>query len=188
MHRRITLPSLVLVLGTMVSGCSIVAPQYSASMENVQTLKDVGDVTAKVGKFVSSPDQANANPISLRGSSLASPYENSYAVYLAEAIKQELSLAGRLKPDTNIEISGALLKNDIDASGFSTATGDIEARFVVKKGEAVRYSRVKTIHHQWESSLAGAIAIPRAQQEYPRLVQKLLAALYADRDFLDALK
>lgn len=175
-------------LSYIESGCSIMAPQYSASIENVQKLKDGGNIAAKVGKFDSSTDQTNANPISLRGMSLLSPYENSYAVYLVEAIKQELALAGKMNLGTDIEISGVLLKNDIDASGFSTATGNIEARFVVKKGEAILYSQVKTIHSEWESSLAGMVAIPRAQQEYPQLVQRLLAALYDDQAFLRALK
>jgi hypothetical protein len=178
----------MVLLGTALGGCSMMAPQYSASIENVQKLKDAGIASARVGKFDSSPDRANANPISLRGSSLQSPYESSYAAYLAEAIKQELSLAGKLAAGTDIEISGALLKNDIDASGFSTATGDIEARFVVKKGEAVRYDQLKTIHYDWDSSFAGAVAIPRAQQEYPRMVQRLLAELYNDQNFIQALK
>ena len=186
--RRIALLSLVILFGIITSGCSIVAPQYSASMENVQMLKDAGNVSAKVGKFDSIPDPANANPISLRAPHMNSPYENSYAAYLAEAIKQELSLAGKLKPDTDIEISGALLKNNINISSFSIGKGDIQARFIVKKGEAVRYDQIKTIHNEWESSFIGNIAIPRAQQQYPNLVQKLLATLYADHDFVEALK
>ena len=169
-------------------GCSLMAPQYSASLENVQKLKDAGDYTAKVGEFGSKQDPANANPISLRGSSLSSPYEGSYASYLAEAIKQELALAGKLSSGAHVEVSGVLLKNDIHAAGFSMAYGDIEARFVVKKGGQVRYDQVKSIHYEWESSFAGSIAIPRAQQEYPGLVQKLLATLYVDLSFLQALK
>lgn len=157
-------------------------------MDNVQLLKDAGNVYAKVGKFDSIPGSGNSNSISLRASHMTSPYEDSYAAYLTEAIKQELSLAGKLKPDTDFEISGALLKNDINISGFSIGTGDIQARFVLKKGELVRYDQIKTIHSEWDSSFAGAVAIPRGQQQYPNLVQKLLASLYADRDFLAALK
>jgi hypothetical protein len=85
-------------------------------------------------------------------------------------------------------VSGALQKNDINAAGFGTATGDIAARFVVKRGGEVRYDQVKSIHDEWDSSFAGAVAIPRAQQRYPVMVQKLLAALYADPDFVQALK
>jgi len=186
--RRTVLLSLVLLLAAATSGCSMMAPQYSASIDNVQKLKDGGVMASKVGKFDSSPDKANANPISLRGSSLVSPYDNSYAAYIVEAIKQELSLAGKLNSGADIEISGVLLKNDIDASGLGTASGDIAAKFIVKKSGIERYNQTKTIHHEWDSSILGAVAIPRAQQMYPQLVQKLLTALYTDQDFLQALK
>lgn len=186
--RRFAQMSLVILFGAIASGCSTTAPQYSASMDNIQMLKEAGNVSAKVGKFDSIPGPGNASSISLRGSHMNSPYENSYTAYLAEAIKQELSLAGKLKPDTDVEISGTLRKNDIDISGFSLGTGDIEARFMVKKDGQMRYDQIKTIHNQWESSFVGAVAIPRGQQQYPNLVQKLLATLYADQDFLEALK
>ncbi len=185
--RRIVLLTLVIISGIILSGCGMVAPKYSASMDNVQMLKDAGNISAKVGKFDSIRGKGNANPISIRTHPMTSPYDNSYAAYLTEAIKQELSLAGKLKPDTDIEISGSLLKNDIDAA-ISMGTGDIQARFIVKKSGQVRYDQTKTVHHEWESSFLGAVAIPRAQQQYLNLVQKLLAALYADQDFLQALK
>lgn len=186
--KRPVMMAILILFGIIGSGCSLMAPKYTASIDNVQRLKDAGDFAAKVGKFDSSSDKSNANPISLRGSSLSSPYEDSYAVYLVEAIKQELILAGKLKPDTDVEISGLLLKNDMDTSGFIIATGDVEARFVVKKGEIERYNQIKTIHQEWESSFLGSVAIPRAQEQYPRLVQRLLEVLYADNDFLQALK
>ena len=184
--RRLSLLSCIFVVAVASSGCSIVAPHYSASMENVQKLKDSGTLGAKAGSF-SGQDVSNANSISLRAASLTSPY-GSYANYLAEAVKQELQLAGKLNAGTDIEVSGILLKNDIDVSGFTTGYGNIEARFVVKSGEKVRYDRIKSAHAEWESSFAGAVAIPRGRDEYPRLVQQLLGTLYADQSFIEALK
>lgn len=171
----------------LVTGCSTTAPQYSSSLDNVATLKNQGG-PAKVGTFQSSPAKENANPISLRGSSMQSPYQNSYASYLAEALKQELSLAGRYSGDAANEISGTLLKNDIDATGFSTGTGVIEARIVVKNGDTMKYDKVHAATHQWNSSFAGNIAIPNAIAAYPALVNRLLAAIYADPEFKAALK
>jgi hypothetical protein len=186
MNRLATI--LLIISATIFSaGCSMMAPQYTASLDNVQSLKNAGDFTASLGEFTSSKDKENANPISIRGSSLNSPYQDSYAAYLAEAIKQELSLAQKLSQKANIELSGTLTKNDIDAA-MGTAHSDIEARFIVKKGGSVSYDQVKSVHHEWESSFVGAIAIPRAIQEYPVMVQKLLAALYADKAFINALK
>ena len=173
---------------TFSSGCSMLAPRYTASTANVQKIKDVDTQPVKVGTFESTPGKDNNNPISIRGSSLASPYDSSYAKYIAEALRQDLELAGKLAPDAKIEISGALRKNDINIPPAGSGTGDLEARFIVKRAGETKYDQVKTIHDVWESSFVGAIAIPRAQARYPVMVQKLLAELYADPAFIDALK
>lgn len=184
---RISPAMVLLATVALNSGCALQAPRYTASLENIQKLKDTNTQTVKVGAFTATPGKDNANPISLRGSSLASPYSGSYAEYLAAAIKEDLSLAGKLAPGAQIEVSGALQKNDIDV-GVGTGTGYLEARLVVTRSGAVRYDQVKSIHDEWESSFFAAVAIPRAQERYPVMMQKLLAALYEDPAFLDALK
>jgi hypothetical protein len=185
---RVVLLSVAFVAAALSTGCSLVAPRYSPSLENVQRLKDANVQSAKVGSFSATPGKANPKAISLRGSSLSSPYDGSYSRYLSESLKEELSLAGKLAPDAQVEVTGALQKNDINAAGFKTGTGDIEARFVVTRGGTVRYDQVKSIHDEWDSSFMGNVAIPRAQARYPVMVQKLLALLYADPEFLSALK
>ena len=187
MLRRYIVPA-ILTIATLVSGCSMMAPRYTASLENVQKLKDAAIQPTKVGNIDSTPGKGNANPISLRGSSLASPYEGSYAKYLAEAVKQELSLAGKLAPDAKIEVSGSLQQNDINIPAIGSGNGDLAARFVVTRNGETRYDQVKSLHDSWDSSLVGAIAIPRAQGRYPIMVQKLLAELYSDPAFVQALK
>jgi hypothetical protein len=186
--RRIITVCLALAVAMFGTGCSMMAPQYTASLDNVQALKDSGTYTAKVGSFESSKDKANANPISVRGSSMVSPYQGSYANYVAEAIKQELSLARKLSPDASVEILGTVLKNDVDASGITTGFAEIEARFIVRRSDQIRYDKVKSVRHEFPSSFAGAVAIPRAVQEYPVAIQKLLTSLYSDKAFIDALK
>jgi hypothetical protein len=187
MNRGYLLP-LCLATITLSSGCSMMAPRYTASIDNVQKIKDADTQPVKVGTFESTPGKGNANPISIRGSSLASPYDSSYAKYIAEALRQDLELAGRLAPDAKIEISGALQKNDVNIPAVGSGTGDLEARFIVKRAGEMKYDQVKTIHDVWESSFVGAVAIPRAQARYPVIVQKLLAELYADPAFIEALK
>jgi hypothetical protein len=180
--------AVVVSSAALASGCSLTAPRYTASLDNVQKLKDGVIAPTKVGAFKSDPGKGNPTAISIRGSSLASPYNNSYADYLAESLKQELSMAGKLAPDAQIEVSGALQKNDISIPPVGSGSGDISARFIVTRAGAVRYDQVKSIHDEWESSFVGAIAIPRAQEQYPILVQKLLATVYADPAFIQALK
>lgn len=188
MMRNVSFFSLAVLLTTLTSGCALVAPRYNASLDNVQKLKDSGMQPAKVGNFTSTPGKDNPNPISIRGSSLTSPYEGSYAKYLAQALQQDLSLAGKLAPDAQTEFSGALEKNDISVPPVGSASGDLAARFVITRSGQTRYDQVKTIHDEWDSSFVGAIAIPRAQERYPVMVQKLLSELFSDPAFLQAVK
>lgn len=186
--RRSSSPLLAIFAAVISSGCAIVAPTYSPSLENITTLKKSGEYSVKVADFTSINGPQNEKTISIRGSSMSSPKNESYASYLADALKTELDMAKKLSPSADTVISGELLRNDIDASGFSMGYGDIAARFIVKRGNQTRYEQVKSAHTEWESSFAGAIAIPTATQAYPMLVQKLIAELTNDKSFIEALK
>jgi len=181
---------IVLGLGVVAlsTGCSMMAPPYSASMENVQNLKNSGDSKVSVGQFSSIPGAGNNYPLSIRGSSMSSPYNNSYGAYVAAAIQQELTLANRYAQGGNLEVSGSLLKNDIEAAGFSVGYVTVEARFVVKRNGVPTYDSVKFVKREFPSSFAGAVAIPKAVQEYNVAVQKLLGLLYEDKAFSEAVK
>ncbi|MBC3930726.1 hypothetical protein [Undibacterium curvum] len=170
------------------TGCAMVAPSYNTSMDNVQSLKNNSQTQLKVTPFTSEKSSDNHNTISIRGSSLASPYDQSYSAYLTTALKQELQMANRLSNDAAIEVTGTLLKNDIDAAGFSTGYTTVSARFIVKKDGKESYNQVKTVKHEFSSSFMGSIAIPSAVQSYNVAVQKLLASLFADNSFNQATK
>lgn len=177
---------LVAVAALLLStGCAIKAPQYNATLDNVEQLKKAR-APVKLGSFTVGSGVGGS--IGLRGSPMESPVGSDYAAYLADALQKELKLSGKLDPNSKLEISGQLLKNDIAAAGIITNSGEIEARFVVKNDGIQRYDQIKRAELNWDSSLLGAIAIPRAQQQYPLIVQKLLALLWGDAKFHEALK
>jgi len=171
----------------LLSGCAIQAPTYTPSLDNSALVKNAPKSVA-VGAFTVTASTVGATSIGLRGSSLESPVGKDYAAYLAEALRKELVLAGKLDEKSKIEISGVLLKNDISAGGFATASGEIEARFIVKNDGQQRYDKVQRAYIGWESSFVGAIAIPKAQQQYTAMVQKLLSELFADAEFQKAIR
>lgn len=170
----------------LLAACSTVAPTYTASVENVEQLKALP--AAAVGEFKLAMTDSGATAIGLRSTTMTSPVGGNYAAYLAEALRAELSLAGKLDPKSPFEITGSLLKNDIDAGGFSANSGEIEARFVLKRNGQERYAAVKRAEARWESSFAAAIAIPKAQNQYPVLVQKLVTQLLTDPEFVKAMR
>lgn len=179
---------LPVLAAVVLSGCAMTAPNYSPSMDNVSKLNQMGNVKAKVGEFAAPVSKDTPAALSIRGTSLNSPVGGNYGAYLAEALRQELSLANKLEVGADTVLTGSLLKNELDASGFSVGTAKISARFVVTKGGVSVYDSVKTIDNQWESSFIGATAIPAAVTGYHGTVQKLLAALYADPAFAIAIK
>lgn len=171
----------------LVAACAQVAPSYQTSIPNVQILRDAGIRQVEVGDFVAGKT-SNNEAISLRGSPMSSPVNGKYTDYLAEAMRMELRAAMLYQEAAPIRIGGVLIKNDIDVSGLSEASGEIEVQVVVREGEKVRYDRVKYSKIKFESSFAGAVAIPAGIRSYPSLVQQFLADLFSDKDFISALK
>lgn len=185
--RLFRLPALLL-LTLLLHGCALQTPPYSPSANVLDRIRNGGTQPVALGAFTVKPGAQGANSISLRGNPMASSVGADYAAYLAEALRVELQLAGKLDPRSTLEIGGELQGTDIAAGGISTNAGFVEARFVVKSAGQVRYDAVKRADATWDSSFVGAIAIPKAQQQYPVLVQQLLAALWADERFVAALK
>lgn len=178
----------VLCAAAILQACAIPAGNFSPALDNVDALKRAAVRPSTVGVFTVRAGMEGATSIGLRGNPMSSPVGADYAAYLADAIKQELVLAGKWDPKSELSISGTLIRNDIAAGGFSTNSGEIEARFVVLRGNEQRYQATKRATASWESSFVGAVAIPKAQQQYPVLVQMLLAQLYADPEFIAALR
>ncbi len=177
------------VVVVLLSGCATTAPPYQPSMENVGTLQNHRPAQVKVGGFTAGKKEGEkVNQLTIRGGAFASPYGGSYVEYLREALREELRLAGLLNDKSEIEVSGALLRNEFDASGVTLGHATMEAELTVKKNGAVRYRKTKSMRHEWESAFAGMVAIPRAHQNYSITIQKLLASFYTDADFQKAIK
>ncbi|MEJ1358666.1 MAG: hypothetical protein RPU64_10135 [Candidatus Sedimenticola sp. (ex Thyasira tokunagai)] len=176
--------SIIAVL--FITGCSTVAPQYSSSIENIQQLKNSGSTQVAVENFEAGENKVNE--LSIRGGKFESPVDDSYAKYLQTAVEQELYDANRLNKEATIKVGGILLKNNIDASGFSVGTANMEAEFIVRDSSGILYRKIHSAKIEWPSSFMGNIAIPRAIKEYPRAAQILLSKLYTDPDFIKVTK
>lgn len=172
----------------LLTGCAGPAPNYAPSIDNVEVFKKSGATPVKTGSITVAPGLKTGNAIQLRANSMVSAVGSNYGDYIAAALRQELELAKLYNAQAPTEVSGTLLENDINAGGFSTSDGTIAVRFVVKRGDQVRFDKTKKITHQWESSFAGAVAIPLAVNNYPVMVQKLIGQLIADPDFVQAVR
>ena len=186
--RRVVLCAGIAVSAFLV-GCAGPAPNYAPSIDNVEAFKKIGNgATVKTGVIGVTPGMQGAKSISLRANTMVSPVGDHYGDYVAAALRQELELAKLYSPQSGIEITGNLIKNNIDAGGINTNTGQIDARFVVTAGGQVRFDKVKQIERKWEGAFAAAVAIPQAANNYPLMVQMLFASLVSDPDFVKAIR
>ncbi len=175
-----------LMIVGLTSGCTMNAVQYQPDFNLVNDMKDNELKKMNVGEI--SSDNQKVNKITIRASSMVSTFNNSYADYLAVALREQLQQADLYDATSTIVITGNLLVNEVNTSGFSVGIAEISAQFKVESSGKVVFDKTFSIVHEWESSFMAAIAVPNAQNNYPIAVQKLVAKLMSDSNFISAVQ
>lgn len=181
----LTLVVAIALVFSFISGCTMNSVRYQPDANITAVLKDEGALPLAVAHIVTL--DARLNSLSVRGSRMISPYDDSYGEYLTQALVDQLAPANLYRPASEIQLRGERLENNLSAIA-STGGAHITARFEILRNDKVVFNEVKSIEHHWESSLVGAIAIPAAQKNYPVAVKKLVLALMSDPDFLNAVR
>ncbi|HEY2344948.1 MAG TPA: hypothetical protein VGH80_03585 [Xanthomonadaceae bacterium] len=174
-------------LGLLLAGCVTVhATAYQPSIENTQALSSEGNSKIAVDAFNAANGVENRS-LSVRGSQLTGGgSDGTFATYVHDALQAELQTAGRYDQASQIRLSGTLTRNDLNGANMSVGTAQVGARFVVTRQNTKVYDKELVADHHWDSSFVGAIAIPAAMQNYTTTLQKLVAQLFADPDFVKA--
>ena len=164
--------SLIGLIGvSFLSACTIQVPPYSADIGNVSKLKQETVSPLSVGTIKS---EKKLNKISLRGSPLISSVGNSYGKYIENALLQELKLAKLWSGVAKKQVTGKVIDQDIDVTGFSEGSSFIKVNFIVSEENIILFEKEIMAEHTFDSSFMGAIAITNGQKSYVELVQKLL--------------
>jgi hypothetical protein len=178
----------VVTAAVLTSGCaSFSAPSYSPHYETIDRLKRLNLEKMSIGEVQPSEATAPVNKISLRGAMLVSP-SGTFANYLKNAIRSDLTEMGLYDPASATQVDATILRNDIDVSGFETGYGVMEARVAIAKHGVLAFERIYSVNTQFQSSFAGAVAVPKGQNEYPNLVRALLQKVYGDPSFIEAVR
>lgn len=175
----------ILLVAVLATGCTISGPRYTTNYAAVETLKGANLAPVKVGAVKSTDKKIES--LTIRGSSYKSPY-GSFTEYFRAALRDELDHASLLDDKSGTEIEGTLVRNELNGAGVSTGFAEIEAKLAVRREGSVVYERTKVAREEWPSSFIGGIAIPRAAQNYPLAIKKVLNEFYSDPEFIAALK
>ena len=178
----------VLVVCTLASGCAqLVVPNYSADFSAVDALKRAPLQKASVGTVQPVDPAAKVNRLSLRGAGLGTP-DGTFSAYLGRAITADLKDAALYDAQSPRHIDLVLLQNEIDVSGFSEGKGQIEVDLSLVNGSTTLLRKTYAATTRFDSSFAGAVAIPKGQSEYPNVVRSLLSTIYRDPAFIKAMQ
>lgn len=175
-----------LALAVLLGACTHAAPVYTASVASVDVTSKLQGAIA-VGKFTFAPGQeAQLNSVGARADTFTSPVNNSFADYIGDAATKDLKAAGKFDPASPRVLTGVLEKNYLSAAGMAVNDSDLIVRFRLAEGGQVLYEQPVEAKREWESSLLGAIAIPRALDNYIVTIQELMRKLFADPQFVAA--
>ncbi|MCW7540930.1 hypothetical protein OOT46_24215 [Aquabacterium sp. A7-Y] len=153
----------------------------------MDALKQAPIERLSVGPLQPRDPAAPVNRLSLRGANLVAG-QGSFAQYLEAALIQDLREISVYDPAAQTRIDGTILQNEINVADFSTGTGLMEVELRVTRAGQTRLKKVYRTETRFESSFAGAVAIPKGQSEYGYLVRTLLGTVYADPEFINAIK
>jgi len=175
---------IVLQIVFTLSACATTAPSYTPTLAASEALEELALRQMRTGEFASaSPD---VEILTIRGGTFSAPNGGSFADYLRKALQNELATAGLWDERSSTTVSGVLQENHLDASGFNIGVADLSAEFFVTVDSVEVYRNAHSIHHEWDSSFVGAVAIPRANENYVVAVRQLLLQLFTDPNFAQA--
>ena len=173
----------------LLGGCATQAPSYHSSIDNVQALQRLGPMKVSLGSIKSDEKSAGSlDRLSSRAMSIESPYPDGYAGYVREALRADLTAAGKLDPAAPRAINAVLTVNRLDTSGINVGEAEVAARFSLTESGRVLYQKEHAAKHEWESSFMGPVAVQNALNNYGVTVQKLIGRLFADPEFAAALR
>jgi len=174
-------------LAIFATGCAqLVAPPYSSDYEALDRLKKAPLRPATVAAVQPTDPKHAVNNLSLRGARLVSA-KGTFAKYLEDALVADLKELSAYDPAARTRIDATLLNNDIAIGNIATGTGLIEVELTVTRDGERRLRKKYVARTSFESSFAGAVAIPKGQSEYPALVRALLRDIYSDSEFVSAI-
>ena len=180
--------ALLVLLAALVTGCATLPlGEPQTSLDNLERIRRSLVAPLAVGTFTRSASVSAAADRShgVRSNKVVAP-RGSFAGYLGDTLRAELSGAGRYQADAPLVLRGELLETRLDGSSSSHGTASLAARFELLRDQTVLYRGDLRATDRWESGFLGVEAIPAAVNHYQDLDRRLVRELFSDPQFVEA--
>jgi hypothetical protein len=180
---------LLIVATTFVAGCATQGANYEPTATNTRLIERSFDARVGVGEFTKDASSALIeDPWEFRGATkIESPVGDGYDDFVAKAVQDELLLAMRYSDDSGVQITGEMLEHKMSTGSLSIGEGSVAFIFRVEKDGDVVHQTEKRVTHKWDSAFMGVTASINAYRGHLVMVEKLITALFSDRNFTDAI-
>jgi len=140
----------------LFAGCTMTGATYESQLYNVREIENSLRASLAVGEFTRSESEKVVDP------------------------------ARRLDSKSNLVLTGDLTEHLVDASSMSTGEGVVGMTFTLSDSGKVVYLKPVRIVHEWDSSFLGQTAANNAMRAHVEMIERLIASLFQDREFLGA--
>jgi hypothetical protein len=162
-------------------------PNRIGSIGALRQLTGTGLPPIKLGVFgVEKPLPAKDDKTMMIRLVKVQAFGGSFSGFLRSAVETELAQAGKLDPNSPLELTAFLLKREVHSNDPADAT--VSARFVLKRGGVVVYDKVHTATDNWKSTFAAAEAVPDAIYRFYSLYGAMTRTVLLDPEFIAAAK
>ncbi len=163
-----------------VSGCSHVAPRYSISANNVESLRAAtANGTEKVAIEQFTTFESGLSSIGCRAAGpVQTPDGTTFEKYIQDAISSELKIAQAFSKESSIRLNGRLDYITFNSNIFA-GNWQIDMTF---SGATVQPFTINTVY-PFSTNFAAAVACEQVAAALPAAVQDLIAKLIAHPSF-----
>jgi len=180
--------AVVVAVAMACSACATyLAPAAPVDYDAVDRLKTVSAAQVAVGTVQPTNPDAAVNRPRLRGAHFASP-SGTFVKYIEDSLVKDLKEAGLYAADAATRIDATVVANDINVAGLVTGNGTLVIDLTVSRGGQQRLAKTYRTATQFDSAFMGTIAIQQGQAAYPVLVRTALKQIYADPEFINAIR
>lgn len=170
----------LLIATSLISACANVAPQYGASANNFEKLRELstsGSTRLSVAQF--STFEPGLRSITCRGVAPVEPPDGkTYEAFIQEALTTELKLAGIYAPESPVKLE-AKLENINFNSSIGAGKWVIDMTFSAK---GIDPFKVNSTYH-FSTNWLGDIACRQVATALPEAIQDLISQVIAHPDF-----
>jgi hypothetical protein len=171
----------LIVLGTLATGCSSYAvAKYGVSVENVSTLRALGDEKINVGAFGAAKPGQTAIMCRAVGP-VRTPDGGPFEEYIRKALIDELRVAGAFSDAAPVTLTGHL-----DKLEFSSTSGQWVFGLTVSSSSGKSLTLADT--YDYETSFVGEKACALTAQAFGPAVQHLIGKLVKSPEFATLLR